>query len=171
MAVALCATLAAIYLTVEAVNNASPQLVEAFRLRGLIAGAITALLGALGLLLSRTAAPLLWRGMVNHALFLILVTMLIGLATAWMLFVRYYSVARLCIAVETAFLLGSWGVSQIPYLVPPDITVNAGAGAPATLYLLLIGVSVGLLITLPSIYLLFYLVKLKGSTGFLERSK
>jgi cytochrome d ubiquinol oxidase subunit II len=171
MAVTLCATLAAIYLTVEAVNNNWPRLAEAFRLRGLIAGAITALLGALGLLFSRTAAPVLWQGMVNHALFLIITTMLIGLATAWTLFFRYYRIARLCIAVETAFLLGSWGVSQIPYLVPPDITVNAGAGAPATLYLLLIGVSIGLLITLPSIYLLFYLVKLRGSVGFLERSK
>jgi len=171
MAVALCATLAAIYLTLEVVNNSLPELAEAFRLRGLIAGAVTALLGALGLWLSRTSAPFLWQGMVNHAFWLIITTMLIGLATALTLFFRYYRIARLGIVVETAFLLGSWGVSQIPYLVPPDITVNGGAGAPATLYLLLIGVSLGLLIILPSIYLLFYLVKFRNSVGFLERSQ
>src|SRR5215472_9481754 len=97
MAVALCATLAAIYLTVEAVNDNDYELAEAYRERGLVAGAVTAVLGALGLLLAPYWAPILWRGMLSHALPLVIVTMLIGIATAVTLFFRYYRIARLLI--------------------------------------------------------------------------
>ena len=107
MAVALCATLAAIYLTVEAANDKDYAMAEAYRERGLIAGAVTAVLGALGLLLAPYWAPILWSGMLSHALPLVIVTMLIGLATAVTLFFRYYRIARLLIVRETAFLLDS----------------------------------------------------------------
>lgn len=170
MAIALCATLAAIYLTVEAANNKEYALAEAFRWRGLIAGAITAALGAVGILLSPVAAPLLWSGMLAHAIPVVVLTMLIGLGSASALFFKYYSIARLLIVAETAFLLGSWGVSQIPYLIPPDITVDGGAGAPSTLLLMLIGVIVGMMIILPSIWLLFYIFKLKNGVKFFEKS-
>ena len=170
MAVSLCATLAAIYLTVEASNDREPGLAEAFRLRGLLTGAVTALLGALGLILSSSAAPILWHGMLSHALPLVIATMLIGLATAFTLFFRYYQVARLLIIVETAFLLGSWGISQIPYLIPPDVTVANAASSRSTQLLLLTGIIFGLVIILPSIYYLFHIFKLKNSVvGFFEK--
>jgi cytochrome d ubiquinol oxidase subunit II len=169
MAITLCATLAAIYLTVEATNNKDTGLAEAFRVRGLISGAATAILGALGLLLSISEAPILWQGMLNHAIPLVIATMLIGLATAFTLFARHYRIARLLIIVETAFLLGTWGVSQIPYLIPPDVTVDSAANAPSTLLLLLIGIIIGMVIILPSIYYLFYIFKLKSDAGLLEQ--
>lgn len=171
MAISLCATLAAIYLTVEATNDKDRELAEAFRRRGLIAGALTALLGALGLLLSLSEAPILWHGMLNHAIPLVIATMLIGLATAATLFFRYYRIARILIVAETAFLLGSWGVSQIPYLVPPDVTIEGAAGAPSTLLLLLVGIIFGMTIILPSIYYLFYVFKFKNSVGLLEKGR
>src|SRR2546421_2585792 len=68
MAIALCATLAAIFLTVEATDKKDRELAEAFRWRGLITGALTAVLGALGLLLSPSAAPLLWQGMLAQTM-------------------------------------------------------------------------------------------------------
>ena len=171
MAVSLCATEAAIYLTVEATNTHQHDLAELYRRRSLVSGAITAVLGALGLGLSSIYAPYLWYGMLDHAIGLVIATMVIGLATAVAVYLRYYRLARILIVGETAFLLGSWGVSQIPYLIPPSITVNQGAGAPSTLFLLLIGLIIGLVITLPSIYLLFYLVKIKESIGFFERGE
>jgi cytochrome bd ubiquinol oxidase subunit II len=169
MAISLCATLAAVYLTVEATDEKEGKLAEAFRWRGLIAGAVTAVLGALGLLLSLSEAPILWQGMLHRAIPLVIATMLIGLATAAALFFRYYRIARLLIVAETAFMLGSWGVSQIPYLVPPDVTVDGAAGPPSTLLLLLVGIIFGMIIILPSIYYLFYVFKLKNSVGLLEK--
>ncbi len=169
MAVALCATLAAIFLTVEATNSKEDDLVVMFRLRALIAGAITAVLGALGLALAPTEAPILWGGMLNHALVLVIVTMVIGLATATTVFFGYYRIARALIVTETAFLLGSWGVSQIPYIIPPHVTVESAAGAPSTMLLLLIGICIGMALTLPSMFFLFYVFKFQGSMGLLQQ--
>jgi cytochrome d ubiquinol oxidase subunit II len=107
--------------------------------------------------------------MVGHALPLVIATMLIGFAAAATLFFRYYALARVLIVAETAFILGSWGVSQIPYLLPPDVTVDAGAGAPSTLLLLLIGIIIGMALILPSMWFLFYIFKLKSSVGLLEK--
>jgi cytochrome bd ubiquinol oxidase subunit II len=171
MAIVLCATLAAIFLTVEATDKKDHELAEAFRWRGLIAGAITAVLGALGLLLSPSAAPLLWQGTLAHTLPIVIATMIIGLGAAATLFFKYYLIARALIVAETAFLLGSWGVSQIPYLIPPDVTVDAGASSPSTLLLMLIGVIIGMAIILPSIWYLFYIFKLRNSMGLFEKER
>jgi cytochrome d ubiquinol oxidase subunit II len=138
-------------------------------LRGLVAGALTTLLGPLGLQLAVSEAPILWQGMLNHAIGLVIATMLIRLAAAMSLWYRYYHLARILIVAETAFLLGSWGVSQIPYLIPPDVTVDAAAGAPSTLFLLLVGLICGMIIILPSIYYLFYIFKIKGSVNSFEQ--
>ncbi|MBV9689230.1 MAG: cytochrome d ubiquinol oxidase subunit II [Ktedonobacteraceae bacterium] len=169
MAIALCATLAAIYLTVEATSMDDTEMARTFRLRGLIAGAITALLGALGLLLSPPYAPQLWQGMLNHAIPVVAATMIIGLGAAAALYLGYYRIARPLIIAETAFLLGSWGVSQFPYLIPPDLTIDNAAGAPSTELLLLIGIIIGMLIIIPSIFYLFYIFKFQGSMGVLEK--
>ncbi len=170
MALGLCATLAAIFLTVEATDNKDDDLARAFRLRGLISGAITAVFGAVGLLISPMAAPDLWSGLVNHAIPLVIATMVIGLGAAATLFFGYYRLSRALIIAETAFLLGTWGVSQIPYLIPPNLTVNGAAGASSTLLLLLWGIIIGMVIMLPSLGYLFYVFKYKNAMGFLGRA-
>ncbi len=169
LAVALCATVAAIFLTVEATNANKPDLVILFRRRGIIAGAITAVLGAAGLAQAPFAAPLLWQGMLAHALPIVIATMIIGLVAAAALYFGYYRISRALIIAEAAFMLGSWGVSQIPYIIPPKLTVEAAASSPSTQLLLLIGVIIGLAIILPSILLLFYLFKYKGGMGLLSK--
>lgn len=169
LSLALCATVAAIFLTVEATNDKEDELAAAFRTRGLISGAITAVLGALGLALAPSQAPILWSGMLNHAIPLVIVTMLIGLGTAGTLYFGYYRLARALIIAEAAFMLGSWGVSQIPYIIPPHVTVDAAASSPSTMLLLLIGITIGMIIIIPSILLLFYIFKYKGSMGLLAK--
>ena len=159
MALSLCATLAAVYLAVEAETLKDSELVEAFRLRAIIACAVTAVLGALGLLLSPSEAPLLWQGMLNHAIPLVLATMLVGLCIVASLFLRRYRLARVLIVIETGLLLGAWGLSQLPYLVPPDITVYNAASPPITLWAFLISTAIGMLILLPSLWLLFHVFK------------
>jgi cytochrome d ubiquinol oxidase subunit II len=169
MSVAVCATLSAVYLTVEATNKHDKELAESFRWRGLGAAVVTDALAIFGLALAPIEAPILWRGMLNHAWPLVLVTFLIGVALIVALVLRYYQIARMLVVGETAFLLGSWGVSQIPYLIPPDVTVDGGAGPPSTLHLLLIGFVIGMIIVLPSIWYLLYVFKLRGGMGVFER--
>ena len=169
MSLALCATLAAIFLTVEAINNKEQDIADKFRIRALISGAITAVLGALGLALAPSNAPIIWNGMLNHAIPLVIATMVIGVIAAGTVYFGYYRLSRLFIILETAFMLGTWGISQAPYIIPPGVTVTAAAGVPSTMLLLLIGIVIGMALIIPSIFFLFYIFKYKGSMGLLER--
>jgi len=171
MAVSLCAVLAAVYLSVEALHTKDEQLVGAFRLRAIIAGALTAVFGALGLLLAPSEAPILWNGMLAHALPVVIVTMLVGLATAAALFTRHFHIARVLVVVETAGLLGSWGISQLPYLIPPDVTVQNSANSPNVLQFMLIGTAIGMALLLPSLYYLFSVFKLPYPAPGVEKKE
>lgn len=162
MAVTLCATLAAIYLANEASLYGESDLSEAYRRRALAAGAITAALGAIGLLLSPAEAPLLWSGMYSRILPLLVVitTMLIGLGAAAAVFWRHYRLARVIVILETAFLLGSWGLSQYPYLIPPHVTIDNAANDPGVISALIICIIIGMVLLIPSLYYLFSVFKL-----------
>lgn len=160
MAISLCASLAAVYLTVEASNDHDETLAETYRSRAIIAGAVTAVLGGLGLLLSPFEAPILWNGLLSRALPVVIATMLIGLATAAALYFRRYRTARVLIILESAFLLGSWGLSQIPYLIPPNVTIDNAANDPEVIVILLIAIGIGMVIILPALYYLFSVFKL-----------
>lgn len=165
MAVSLCAVLAAIYLTVEAQNaKEEEELVQVYRWRALLAGAVTAALGAWGLFLAPSEASLLWSGMLDHALPLVFATMLIGGVTAVLLLLQKYRLARILIVLETAGLLGAWGISQLPYLIPPDVTVERAAGSPVMITALLIGSLLGMIMLLPSLWLLFRVFKSRRYT-------
>ena len=160
MAVTLCATLAAVYLTLEASRSTEPDLADAYRIRALIGGALTAILGALGLLLSISEASQLWNGMLTRAWPIVIITMLIGLATAILLYTKRYRASRAMIVLETAFLLGSWGLSQYPYLIPPRVTIANAANDPSVITALVICIAVGMALILPSLYYLFSVFKL-----------
>lgn len=171
MAICLCATLAAVYLTMEARNDHDEKLAETYRLRALVAGAVTAVLGALGLLLSPSEAPILWQGLLARAIPAVIATMLIGLATAASLFFRRYGLARILIILETAFLLGSWGLSQIPYIIPPHVTIDNSANDPNVIVAFLISVGIGMALLLPALYYLFSVFKLPSPAPGLQKNK
>ncbi len=164
MALTLCVTISAIYLTVEATSRGETELAEAFRRRALIAGALTAVLGLLGLSLAPSEAAFLWKAMLDHAIPLVIVTMLTGLAAAAALWFKRYGWARVLIVAEAAFLLLSWGVSQYPYLIPPDVQVANASSPQETQVVLLIGIILALIIVLPSLWFLYYVFKLKKVT-------
>lgn len=161
MAVSLCATLAAIYLLVEAsMTEDDEQFITSYRIKALVSGAITAVLGALGLFFSISDAPDIWNGMLSHALPVVIATMIIGTVTAIVLFRRRYRLARIFMITETAFLLGSWGLSQYPYIIPRYYTIDNSANDPNVIITLLIAILIGMLILIPSLYYLFSVFKL-----------
>ena len=161
MALTLCVTISAIYLTVEATNREETDLAEAFRLRGLVAGALTAVFGLLGLILSPSEAAFLWHGMLEKAIPIVIVTMLVGIATAGARWFRRYGWARILVVALAALLLLSWGVSQYPYIIPPDVTAANASSPLPTQQFLLVGLIIALIIVLPSLRYLFYVFKLK----------
>src|SRR2546421_8779204 len=159
LALSLCAVLAAVNLIVEAQNSNEPELVEAFRRRAIIAGAITLALDVVAFILSPFQAPLLWHGALDHALPLIIATALIGLGAATSLLLRRYRLARFLTFTVTAFIFASWGLSQFPYLIPVAVTISNASSPPSTLLALLIGTLIGMALLLPSLWLLFHVFR------------
>jgi len=158
-AVALCSVLAAPYLTIDARNARDDAVAEGFRLRALIAGAVTAALGALAAVLAISAAPTLWQGLIGQALPFAIAAVVIGLATAAALLRRLDYLARVLVAAETACIFLAWGVAQWPYLIVPDVTVDNAASPASVLGPLLIVSLIGLVVLLPSLWYLFRVVK------------
>lgn len=158
-AVALCSVLAATYLTIDARKAGDDAVAEDFRLRALVAGAVTAALGALAAVLAISEAPTLWQGLIGKALPFAIAAVVIGLATAAALLRHLDYLARVLVAAETACIFLAWGVAQWPYLIVPDVTVDNGASPASVLGPLLIVSVLGLVILLPSLWYLFTVVK------------
>ena len=159
MGIALCATISAVYLTVEAQARHKPELVENFRGRALLSGACMAALGLVGLALSPSEAPILWQGLLNHAIWAVVVTILIGIAVGASLWFRRFRFSRLLIILETGALIGTWGLAQLPYIVPPSLTVTNAASPPLTLLELFISALVGMSMLIPALWFLFHVFK------------
>jgi cytochrome d ubiquinol oxidase subunit II len=159
MGVALCATISAVYLTVEAQRIQKPQLVESFRWRALLAGGCMSVLGLAGLALSPSEAPILWHGMLDHAIWAVVVTLLLGIATAGSLILRRFRFSRMLMILETGALIGTWGLAQLPYIIPPSLTVTAAASPPLTLLELFISALIGMSMLIPALWFLFHVFK------------
>jgi cytochrome bd ubiquinol oxidase subunit II len=158
-AVALCATLAATYLAVEAQTAGDSELVEDFRIRALVVGAVTAALGALAALLSASESPRLWSGLIGQALPFSLGAVLIGLGAAFMLLSGRYLVARYLVAGEMALILAAWAVAQYPLLIIPDVTIASAAAPESVLLAVTLASAAGMLLLFPSLWYLFHIFK------------
>ncbi|WP_224362481.1 cytochrome d ubiquinol oxidase subunit II [Hyalangium versicolor] len=153
LALCLFAFLAAVYLTAEA---DSEPLREDFRRRALGAG-VAVFVAAFGvLLLSREGAPQVWGGLIHEPLALAVhaVTAVSALATFALLWRRRFQWARVAGAAQVGFIVFGWAASQYPYLVVPDITVQAAAASPSVLRLLMVAIALGAALVVPSIILL-----------------
>ncbi len=159
LALAICSSLAAVYLTVEAERRQDVELENSFRTRAFIALGAIAILGILGVILAPSEANLLWSGLIHQALWAVIVTVLIGVATAGALFFKRYKIARILIIMEVGAILGTWGLAQNPYLIPPDITLTGAASPPLTMQEFLISAAVGMSILIPSMWFLFHVFK------------
>ncbi len=154
LALALFAFLAAVYLTLEARDEA---LREDFRRRALFAAGAVFVAAAVAFALSHAGAPRVRAALTREAWSIPLqvntgIAAVVAIAALWQ---RRYRLARLAAGAQVALILWGWALGQYPYLVPPDLDI-AGAAAPAaTLRLVLIGVAAGSLVLVPSlVYLL-----------------
>jgi cytochrome d ubiquinol oxidase subunit II len=158
-AVAICAYLAATYLVVEAVARGDRELEGDYRVRAIGSGVVAGALAAIGLLVVRAQAPVLWEGMTETALPFVVLSALGGLASLGALLARRHQAARIAAAVAVGAVLWGWGAAQWPYLVVPDVTAEAAAAHEATMRLVAIGFTVGGLLLAPSLVVLFRVFK------------
>ncbi|MGI9040292.1 MAG: cytochrome d ubiquinol oxidase subunit II [Gemmatimonadales bacterium] len=154
----LFAFLAAVFLTLESHDGA---LCEDFRGRALGAGVAVFLASGLTLLLSRDTAPLMYRGLLSSAWALPLHLGTAGgaigaLAALWF---RKYRLARVAAGLQVSLIFWGWALAQHPYLIPPDMTISGTAAPPVTLKLVLIILTIGAVVLLPSLLYLFRIFK------------
>jgi len=157
-ALALCAFLAATFLTVEV---ADPALREDFRRRALGAGIAVGGMALAAFLLAGDGAP-----RVREALALRrwswpfhILTAVAAIAALGALWARRFRLARGAAAAQTVLVLLGWALAQYPYLVVPDITIAGSAASARAQRLLLGALAAGLPVLLPSLWLLFRVFK------------
>ena len=153
-ALALFAFLAATYLTLAADTDG---LREAFRRRALGAALVVFVLAAAALALSFQAAPRVARGVAGAwwSMPLHLGTAAAAITAIVALWRRRYRLARVAVAAQVSLVLWGWALAQLPYLVPPTLTLRDAASPRVTLTLLLIGLCVGFVILIPSLRYLY----------------
>lgn len=156
LALATCAFLAAVYLTVETTG----ALQEDFRARALGAAIAFAVLGTVALPLAWRDAPVIWDGMVHREVWTVIPLAIgCGLVTIWAVWSRHYRLARIAAVAEVSVLLAGWALAQYPYLIVPDVTFDDAAASDAMMRASLIVYLAGSLILVPSLILLFSLFK------------
>jgi cytochrome d ubiquinol oxidase subunit II len=174
-AVALCAYLAAVYLTVEADQahpaEADPAEADPADQAGALAGdfrrravAAWAALAVAALACAGAAwldAPGFARRLFGSAWSapLVAAAVITALAALHALVRRRYRRARALAILEATALLGGWGAAHAPHLIAPDLTVRGAAAPPATLSILAPVLIVGALIVLPALYWLLRVFK------------
>ena len=158
-AVAMCAYLAATYLTVE--TEGTP-LEPDFRRRAAAAGLVAGVAAIASLVVAPFAAPPLASALFGRGLPLLILALVngpIALVAVWRSRPR---IARFAVAAQVTLVLWAWAVGQWPHLVPPDITIQGAAAPSSTLTSLLVVIGIGMLLLVPSLWFLFRVFKARN---------
>ena len=156
LTLAVCAYLAAVFLTVELDGD----LQEDFRLHALGAGITVAVLAALMLPVIRYASPLLWGHLAKPESAPFMITgAILAAGSAWAVMARRYHLGRVLAVAEVVIILGGWAFAQWPYIIYPDFTVHGTAAPGPAIRFLLDTLPFGLGLLIPSLILLFVVFK------------
>jgi cytochrome d ubiquinol oxidase subunit II len=157
LAVAVCAYLAAIFLTADARGVGDEGLEAWFRRRAWIVAWVTGVISVAGLVVIHADAHRLFTHLLGPALPAVIIS--VGTGTAALVLVRRAAprLVRVLAAVAVAGLVVGWGVAQYPYLLGTHTEISAAAAPPASLTALAIIIAAALLLVVPSFLLLYTL--------------
>ncbi|HEV2060176.1 MAG TPA: cytochrome d ubiquinol oxidase subunit II [Solirubrobacteraceae bacterium] len=156
------AHLAAVYLAADARREGDEELVEAFRARALVTGALAGVAAVAGAIVVRSDARWIFDRLVDTpAVLSVGLSLLAGAATLALVARRRLGAARISAALAVAAVVGGWALAQNPVLLP-GLTVREAAAPDNVMVLLVISIVAGGLVLFPSLALLFRLV-LRGS--------
>ena len=157
LAVALCAHLAAGFMTNRLQHTQQTRLAERFRRRGLQTGTAVLGLSLLALVTAAWKAPAFWDRLSATAWPLVVLGLIATAASLQGLARRRYVVARVATMVATGAIVWGWLIAQSPRLLGARLTIHtAAATAPALTALAIAGAAV-LVAVLPAFYLLYVL--------------
>jgi len=152
IAVAICGFLAAYYMTVRTTG----EMQEDFRNRGLLASFLLGALTTIALPVAHWDADAFWDELADPtALVVMSAAAALWLTSLVVLWRRWYALAPPVAAGTVALVIAGWGVAQHPYFILPDERISDVAAGDATLTAFLISLTIGALILIPSLALLY----------------
>ena len=156
--VAVCAYLAAVFLTREASRREDHRLRRYFAVRAAIAGAVSGALSLAALAEIHSSDPALFHGLTHRALPLVILAAACGLAVVVLLATgRTHGLRTLSVLGVAAVVFG-WGVAQSPVLLPGTGMTLTTAAAPHSVLVTIVVIFVAAaLLVAPSFFLLFSL--------------
>jgi cytochrome bd ubiquinol oxidase subunit II len=157
LAVALCAHLAASFITHRLQRTGQPGLAERFRRRGLQTATSVLALSVLSLLAAAWKAPALWHNLSTTALPLLVIGLLATVTSLYALARRRYQLARSATMLAAGAIVWGWLIAQSPRLIGTRLTIHAAAATPPALTALAIAGIAVLIAVLPAFYLLYAL--------------
>ncbi len=157
LATATCAFLAAVFLTEEADRSGDVELAEELRLKAFITAAVTGMVALFGTVPLRDDAPTLFDGLTSRGAPEIILSTVAGLATLHFLRRRQLRTARISAVIAVAAIVLGWGFGQYPWILVDSVTIEDGAGHPATLTALLVAAGLAAVIVTPALVMLYRL--------------
>ena len=158
IAVATAAYLAAVYLAADAVRIDRPDLELAFRTRALVMAVIAGAAALAGLAVVHSDADRIWEGLTSSpGLFAVIVSAVAGAATVAFVVRRRYGPARVTAATAVAAIVAGWGLAQRPQFLP-GLTIEQAAASRSVLVATIVSLTLGALILVPSLGLLYSLL-------------
>ena len=155
-AMAACAFLAAVYLTLETEG----EVAEDFRRRAVWSGTAVGVLTLIALPLVYRDAPVVWEGFWGWiAVVAIPLMIVLATVTGVAMLRRRYLVARMAAVLEVSVVLSGWMLAQFPYLVVPGLEFDATAGPLATMQAVLIVYIIGAVLLAPALAFLLLIFK------------
>jgi cytochrome d ubiquinol oxidase subunit II len=156
--VAVCAYLAAVFLTREASRREDHRLRRYFALRAAVAGALSGALSLATLAQIHSSNPALFHGLTHRALPLVILAAACGLAVVALLATGRAHGLRTLSALGVAAVVFGWGVAQSPVLLPGTAMTLTTAAAPHSVLVTIVVIFVvAALLVGPSFFLLFSL--------------
>ncbi len=157
LAVLAAAFVAAVYLAGDAKRAGLTDLVLPFRKRALVSGAVLGAATIAGPLVLHEDARPLFDGLSSGAgLAAGFVSGAAGVLTLLLVYRERYEPARYVSGIAIAAIIAGWGLAQDPIFLP-GLTVEEAAAGDSTLVAMAISVAIGMLILVPSLWLLFRL--------------
>jgi len=157
LAVALSGYIAAVYLAADAAREGKPDLIEAFRMRALLAAALAGALALAGLFVLQDDAHRVYHRLVEGpGLIGLVISVLAGICTVALVLARRFELARVSAALAVTGMIIGWALAQEPYILR-GLTLHEAAAPHETLVLVLVAIAVGAVILFPSLGLLFSL--------------
>jgi len=156
--VAVCAYLAATFLTREASRRGDHRLRRYFAQRAATAGAISGVLSLATLLEIHSSNPALYHGLTHRGLTLVIVSAACGLAVIALLATGHSQGLRPLSVLGVAAVVWGWGVAQYPVLLPgTGLTLTTALAPHAILVTVVVVFVAAALLVGPSFLLLFSL--------------